>query len=232
VKRLLRSAAVQGLLAWLVSVYVNLTLRTMRWTYVNREVADRALAAERGGMALFWHGRIAFAMACREAMGAKPTKVMISLSRDGEFIAKAAERLGIPAIRGSAGRADRALSKGGATAVRHALSFIAEGGAVVMTPDGPRGPNQTLPLGPLEIARMAACQVWLAGLEGRPSLAFRSWDRAHLPLPFSRGCLVLEGPLFVDAHADADAMEATRAEWQARLRAVQARAEALLQAGR
>jgi lysophospholipid acyltransferase (LPLAT)-like uncharacterized protein len=158
-------------------------------------------------------------------MGAKPTRVMISLSRDGEFIAKAAERLGVPAIRGSAGPPDRILSKGGAAAFRQALSFIAAGGAVVMTPDGPRGPNQTLPAGPIELARVAACQVWLAGIAGRPVLAFRSWDRANIPLPFSRGCLVLDGPFFVAADVDAAALEVTRADWQARLRDVQARAE-------
>ena len=46
---------------------------------------------------------------------------MISLSRDGEFIARAAERLGFPPIRGSTGRGDRAADKGGAAAFREAL---------------------------------------------------------------------------------------------------------------
>ena len=32
-------------------------------------------------------------------LAGKPVRVMISLSRDGEFIAMAAERLGVPAIR-------------------------------------------------------------------------------------------------------------------------------------
>ena len=54
----------------------------------------------------------------------------------------------------------------------------------------------------------------------------KSWDQARIPLPFGRGCVVFEGPLSVPRDADADAVEATRADWQSRLNAAQARAEA------
>ena len=42
-----------------------------------------------GGVVLVWHGRIAFALVQRDYFGPKRRRVMISLSRDGEFIAKA-----------------------------------------------------------------------------------------------------------------------------------------------
>jgi lysophospholipid acyltransferase (LPLAT)-like uncharacterized protein len=230
-KDLLRSPVIQDVLAWLVWAYISLTMATMRWRIENFDAGRAAREEAPGGIVLFWHGRIAFAMVARKAMGAKPKRVMISLSRDGEFIAKAAERLGAPAIRGSTGRAGRSMVKGGAAAFRQALAFIESGGAVVMTPDGPRGPNQVLPLGPVQLAKMADCVVFIGGLAGRPAMAFDSWDKARLPLPFSRGCLVVEGPLRVAPDADDDQLEATRERWQALMRETQRKAEVILEGG-
>jgi lysophospholipid acyltransferase (LPLAT)-like uncharacterized protein len=224
VKRLLRAPAVQSLLAWLLIGYAALVRATMRWEFVNREGLEAALGRPEGGMGLFWHGRIAYAMVLKDLLGERPKRVMISLSRDGEFIAKAAERLGAPAIRGSTGRAGRSMVKGGAAAFRQALSFVGQGGAVLITPDGPRGPNQVLPIGPVALARAAGSQVFLTGAASRPALAFKSWDEARLPLPFSRGCLVIEGPFHVPADVDDKALEGIRADWQARMRDADRRA--------
>ncbi|MEO8926714.1 MAG: lysophospholipid acyltransferase family protein [Caulobacteraceae bacterium] len=225
---MLRSRAVQSLLAWLVAGYIELLITTVRWRFENRANADLAMASPEGLIALFWHGRIAQGMACRPLLAEKPRRVMISLSRDGEFIALAAERLRIPPIRGSAGRGEATLAKGGASAFRQALAFLESGGVMVLTPDGPRGPREILPSGPVQMARAAGCPTFLMSLAARPALALKSWDGARIPLPFARGQVVLEGPLGVAADADEDALEAARADWQRKMRAGQARAEALL----
>ncbi len=230
-KGLLRSPAAQSLLAWLTAAYVELLIATVRWRIDNRAAADLAVAAPEGLIALFWHGRIAQGMACRPLLGAKPRRVMISLSRDGEFIAMAAERLRIPTVRGSTGRGDGPLGKGGASAFRQALGFVKAGGVMILTPDGPRGPREVLPSGPARLARAAGCPVFLMSLAARPALVLDSWDRAAIPWPFARGQVVLEGPLQVAPDADEAAIEAARADWQDRMKAGQARAEALL-AGR
>jgi lysophospholipid acyltransferase (LPLAT)-like uncharacterized protein len=233
-KAWLRSAAGQGLLARLVAAYVELVIATLRWRYEN--VAEARLALERpeGLIALFWHGRIVPGIACRPLLGAKPRAVMISLSRDGGFIAKAAERLGIPTIRGSAGRPGEAGvgalggGKGGAAAFRQALDVLAGGGVMILTPDGPRGPARVMQAGPVLLARTSRRPAYLMGLAVRPALKFGSWDGGVLPLPFGRAALVVDGPLAVAADAGSPAVEAARADWQARLNAAQDRAQALL----
>jgi lysophospholipid acyltransferase (LPLAT)-like uncharacterized protein len=224
-KRFLRSDAVQSILAFLLSTYIGFTVATMRWRFENRAVADAAAALPKGAIACFWHGRIALAMGARAVLGAKPRRVLISLSRDGEFIAKAVKRLGFLAIRGSTGNSKE---KGGAAAFMEALRFIAGGGVILITPDGPRGPNEVMPNGPVLLARVAKTPVFLFGLAARPAAALSSWDRTRIPLPFSRGCVVFDGPLSAPATSDPAAIEACRAEWQARLIAAQARAEAIL----
>ena len=154
--------------------------------------------------------------------------MLISRSPDGELIAKAVRRLSFPAIRGSSGRQDMARTLRNSTAFRDAMRFIQEGGVVAITPDGPQGPPEQMPVGPVMMARVRGTPVFLFGLASRPALTLKSWDQTQVPLPFSRGCVVFDGPLLVTRDATVESMEATRAEWQARLNAAQARAEALL----
>ena len=230
-KGFLRSPVIQGFLGWLVAAYIELLIRTVRWRFDNRGPVDEVMSGPQGLIALFWHGRIAQGMACRPLLRAKPRRVMISLSPDGEFIAKAAARLKIPPVRGSSGREGRRLSKGGARAFREALAFIHEGGVMIITPDGPRGPREELPVGPVIMARAADCPVYIMSLAAAPAFTLGSWDRARIPLPFARGQVVLDGPLSAPATIDADLVEGTRLDWQQRMRAGQARAESLLAAG-
>ena len=99
-KTFVRTPWVQSALAWLVSAYLGATLATMRWRFENLAPLEATVAGE-GGVACFWHGRIALAVACRRVLKQKPRRVLISNSPDGELIAKIVERLSFPAIRGS-----------------------------------------------------------------------------------------------------------------------------------
>ena len=225
-KKFVRTPWVQSTLAWLVSIYLGATLATMRWRFENREVADAAVASPNGLIALFWHGRIALAVACRRVLKHKPRRVLISNSPDGELIAKIVSRLSFPAIRGSTTMDNRA-DRRSIGAFRDAVKFLDAGGAVAITPDGPRGPAEQMPPGPVMLARTRQTPVYLFGLAAHPTLKLKSWDKTQIPLPFGRACVVFEGPLFAPRDAEPEAL---RLEWQMRLIAAQARAEALLAA--
>jgi hypothetical protein len=218
------------MLAWLVSAYLNLALSTMRWRFENRAPADAAVASPAGVIGLFWHGRIALAVVCRRVLKGKPRRVMISASPDGEFIAKAVERLGFPAIRGSS-TTDSRRKRRGLEAALAAVRFIDEGGCVAITPDGPRGPHEEMPVGPVVLAKARETPVFLFGLAAQPTLTLRTWDKTKIPMPFARGVVVFDGPLRVASDVDGEQVEAVRLDWQRRLTAAQHRAEAIL-AGR
>ncbi|MHB8530663.1 MAG: lysophospholipid acyltransferase family protein [Caulobacteraceae bacterium] len=227
-KRVLALSIVQGLLGWLVWLYASVLIRTLRWRIDNPTTIETAVGSSEGAMALFWHGRLAHAIACLPLLRDKPRRVLISLSRDGEFIAAGARRLGIPAIRGSAEKAGPFAEKGGAAALRRSRRFIGEGGVLLVTPDGPRGPTEVIPRSQIQLARMAACPVFLLGLAAEPAVKLRSWDSMRLPLPFARARLALEGPLTIPAKLDPEGAETLRLDWQSRMRLAQARAEAAL----
>ena len=228
-KRVFRWGPVQSVLAFVLASYVQFVSATMRWTLLPSDEVYEALALPEGGMLFFWHGRIALGAVCRKVIRSRHLRVMISLSPDGEFITKAAARLGFPAIRGSTARRAGQHAKGGANAFVEALEVIAAGNGVIITPDGPRGPVEVMQAGPIMLAARAQTRVFLAGFAARPAITLKSWDRTRIPLPFSRGWAVVEGPLRVPPHADRAAIETVRLDWQARLVALEARAETMAQ---
>jgi len=61
--------------------------------------------------------------------------VMISRSRDGEYIASVFEHYGVEAARGSS-------TRGGSAALREMIRAARDGKGIVFTPDGPKGPNR------------------------------------------------------------------------------------------
>jgi lysophospholipid acyltransferase (LPLAT)-like uncharacterized protein len=153
----------------------------------------------------------------------------VSPSSDGQFIATALEMAGFPAIRvSSAKKGDSAKARAAVAAIREAVTWVSEGGALVITPDGPRGPNEIIAQGAAQIAKRSGQPVFLMGIAANPAMQADTWDKVMFALPFGRGSVVWEGPLYVPADADADTVQALLADWSARLSAATRRAEALV----
>ncbi len=225
-KSLFRSAALQSALAVLFAAYLRVTLKTIRWRQEGLAAAEAIWDAGGPVVVCFWHSRIALSPACWPLDRAQEPRALISLSADGEFIAKAMEKVGFPAIRGSASRrSDQTRAKGGAAAFRDVLRWLKAGNGIAITPDGPRGPAERMTDGPPMLARLARAPVLLVGLASRPCLTLNTWDRAVLPLPFTRGAIVWQGPLGASGQDD---LEALSGDWAARLGAATRAAEAAL----
>jgi lysophospholipid acyltransferase (LPLAT)-like uncharacterized protein len=228
-KALLRSAAVQNFLGWCLGAYIRLILATVRWRHENVECVEPVLAGDSGAIALFWHGRIPLCLATAPQWWRKNTKAMISPSADGQFIATALEMAGFPGIRiSTAKRGDAQKARQAVAALREAVNHVSGGGALVVTPDGPRGPGEVIAEGSLQIAKRSGQPVFLMGIAASPAAQMKTWDRIMWALPFGRGAVVWEGPLHVPRDADAAQIEALIGDWSARLSAATRKAEALV----
>jgi hypothetical protein len=226
VKALFRSAPVQWLLGLLLATYLAITLKTLRW---RREgMADAEAVWDAGGpvMVCFWHSRISLSPASWPLERAQEPRALISLSADGEIVAQAMERIGFPAIRGSAAKKRHQIrEKGGAAAFREIVRWLRDGNCIAIPPDGPRGPVEQMTDGPAMLARVAKAQVLFLGLATKPCITLNSWDKAVFPLPFARAVLIWQRQ--PDVTADDD-IEALRLAWTERLCAVTRAAEAAL----
>ena len=228
-KKLLRSDAVQAFLGWVLGTYIRLILNTVRWRHENVACVEPVLAGESGAIALFWHGRIPLCLATAPQWWRKRTRAFVSPSADGEFIAQALAMAGFPAIRvSSAKKGDSAKARQAVAAIREAVTWVAGGGALVVTPDGPRGPNEIIAPGALQIAKRSGQPVFLMGIAANPAFQADTWDKVMFGLPFGRGAVVWEGPLHVPADADDAAVAGLLADWSARLSAATRRAEVLV----
>jgi len=222
-KAFLRSDGVQAFLGWVLGTYLKLVLRTVRWRHENLACVEPVLADDATG-------RIPLCLATAPQWWRKRTRCLVSPSADGEFIAQALDMSGFPAIRASsAKKGDTAKARQAVAAIREATAWVKGGGALVVTPDGPRGPNEIIAAGSLQIARRSGQPVFLMGIAANPAWQLDStWDKVMFAAPFGRGAVVWEGPLYVPADAD-DALIATLIEdWSARLSAATREAERLV----
>lgn len=137
--------------------------------------------------------------------GKSKTNVMISRSKDGEIIARAAEIMGLKTVRGS-------ITRGGASATLELVNRIKKGDNGAITVDGPKGPNRVVKKGIIEIARMTGVPIvpitWYSPSKGY--IKFKTWDEFRFPL-FCRKMLMYYGePIYVDSNADDTEIENKR----------------------
>lgn len=229
-KKIARTSFGQALMVNLFTAYLKLVFATLRWT---REGEDKAEAvwndadSGRGAILCLWHKAIPISPHAWPKGRARPEmRVLISQSADGEFIAQAMEKFELYAIRGSSKKkSDPGKNKNGEVAFREMIAWVKGGGAVAITPDGPRGPAEVMQPGVAALARMTGAPPLLVGLAARPCIRLGTWDRTIVPLPFSRAAIVWDAPPPATRESDPDAL---LADWSARLSAVSARAEAVL----
>lgn len=226
-KALFRAPWFQALAGWLSAAWLGFCLNTTRWTFENREAAEAVWDEGGGVVVVFWHEAIALSPSAWDYDRGQEPRALISQSHDGEIIAQAIARLGIPPIRGSSGKARArggVKDKGGTEAFREILRWVKAGNCIAITPDGPRGPARELAEGAVLTARLTRAKVLMLGLAARPVIRLSTWDRGMAPLPFARGAVVY-GDVFVESGEDS---AAARAAWKARLDALADRAEALV----
>ncbi|HQN51282.1 MAG TPA: lysophospholipid acyltransferase family protein [Phenylobacterium sp.] len=228
-KKVLRSPGVQWFLGLILAGYLILIRRTTRWTHVGLEKVEPALKSDQGAVALFWHGRIPLCLGIGQIWWPKQKlRCLVSPSSDGEFIAQALARARFPAIRASsAKKGDSAKARAVVAAFREAMKWVSDGGVLIVTPDGPRGPNEVIASGSLQIAKRTGAPVYLMGLAAAPAIQLDTWDKVMVARPFGRGATVWEGPFHVPADADDARIDALIVEWSALLSQATRKAEVI-----
>ncbi|PXA81808.1 hypothetical protein DMC25_20430 [Caulobacter sp. D4A] len=229
--RPLRSPLVIKILSSIFAGYTRLVFATLRLTVEGQDKAEGVWAEGRtkgtGAILCLWHSRIPLSpLSWPQSPARQDMRALISLSNDGEFIARTMDKLGFPAIRGSsAKKSDLGKNKHGEQAFRDMIKWVKDGGGMAITPDGPRGPAEHMEKGTPTLARFTGAPVLFVGLAAKPCLRLGSWDQTMVPLPFAKAAMVWDGPTGAGRGDDPEALVA---EWEARLSAVTRRAEEIV----
>ncbi|MAW81817.1 MAG: hypothetical protein CMI63_16400 [Parvularcula sp.] len=226
-KRLFRSRPAMQAAAWLIGTYIGLVYATSRWTLQGYDHVEAALKDGKGVILAFWHGRLLMAAAVRKQTDAR-VFMLISAHRDGEIIAQGVSRFGVEFIRGSAANPKKpGKNKSGASAIAQMAAALRENAIVGFTPDGPRGPGETLKPGVIRLAQMSGAPIIPAAYSVSRGKRLSTWDRFLLAAPFSRGYYVAGAPITVPAEASGETLDRIRADVEAALIAVTREADAL-----
>ncbi|MFC7336359.1 lysophospholipid acyltransferase family protein [Haloferula chungangensis] len=184
---------------------------TLRFEYL-----DRCGIGKRGtfpGPVIYclWHNRIfTVPAAWRKLCGAdRRAVVLTSASHDGAMLARAVGVFGIGAVRGSS-------SRRGVAALVALRKAMREGLDICLTPDGPRGPRYVLQPGAVKLAEAGRAPIIPVHVEFSSAWKLKSWDRFHVPKPFSKVRVIFDEALAVPAELSESEFE----EWRLRIESV------------
>ncbi|NLN59262.1 MAG: lysophospholipid acyltransferase family protein [Deltaproteobacteria bacterium] len=160
-------------------VYCILALynKTLRFRFENEQVFLERL--RRGPVILAgWHQRLfcGFFLPRRYDL---TIPIMISRSRDGDFISGVVQHSGFLPVRGSS-------SRGGRKALGEMVEVVLKHGAGAHVLDGPTGPPREVKAGLLAMAQRTGASICPVYLVCEKYWTFNSWDRFMVPKPFSR----------------------------------------------
>ena len=141
----------------------------------------------------FWHRDIIPLLVNRRF---EHIAVIISPSRDGDFIAAPAKGAGYIPVRGSSSRkGSEALKRMVDLSVKHKLAI---------TPDGPRGPAQIAKDGVFQLAYLTKLPIYCVNVHKSNAWRFNSWDKLVFPKPFSKVTITYSDPIIVESKEQFD----------------------------
>jgi lysophospholipid acyltransferase (LPLAT)-like uncharacterized protein len=186
----------------LVALLFRLLMFSCRVVKVEGIEREREARAQGKGNIIYctWHQRISFMTYYRRS---RNVIVMISQSRDGEYVARMVEWIGIRSIRGS-------TTLGGTTALREIIKKIREGKDGGMLADGPLGPARVAKIGAVIMARNAKVPLVPVLWGADRCWSFNSWDRFLIPKPFARVVVYFGDPIWVPSTVKGKELEAYR----------------------
>lgn len=203
--------------------YLGLVRSTSRLITDPKDL-ESALLPHTPAIVALWHGQ--FLLSVRVRPPGFKLSIILARHGDAEVYAQAIAGEGVPLIRG-AGAAGRQKDKGGAQAMRLALTALKDGYSFGMTADMPPGPARRAGIGIVMISKHSGRPIIPLAVASRRYVALKTWSRMTINLPFGTIAAVYGKPIYVPRDADKEQLEAYRQQVEDELNRVTSRAYAL-----
>ena len=143
-----------------------------------------------------WHGKCLGVM---EHFRQRNYHVLISQSRDGDIISDISKNFGYNLFRGSSNR-------GGKEAMEKMYQFFSlnPSGKLVITPDGPTGPEHKVKPGAFLLAKNSLRPIVPVIVDAKNSWRFKNWHTFYFSKPFSKMHVVIGEPLYFEEDEGVD----------------------------
>ncbi|MBN2720976.1 MAG: lysophospholipid acyltransferase family protein [Proteobacteria bacterium] len=162
---------------------------TMRIRLEGMERLDSMQVSGQLGVLAFFHGRMFLLMT---SLRGRKVAGMVSLSRDGDAQARTMRSFGYEVARGSA-------SRGGVRGLIGLRRLMRQGYWPTLAVDGPKGPIHEVKPGAVYLAKKEKIPILPMTASASPCRILRkAWDHHLIPLPSSRGAVVIGEPVYFD----------------------------------
>ncbi len=193
--------------------FIRLISMTYRIRIIHPEIEQAIF--DRGEVPIYisWHQRffpgiVFFARRHR-------ISIMISKSKDGEFIARIVKVLGWTPVRGSSSRSG--VDKGGREALEELKMRALDGCTIGHIVDGPKGPFGVVKPGLLLIAQHSGMPILPAIVSAEKTWRTKGWDRYMLPKFFSRVIIRFDQEIYIPQGISGERFEELRRQIENRL---------------
>jgi 3-deoxy-D-manno-octulosonic-acid transferase len=175
-----------------------------------------------------WHGQFMMQPALHKTLSDIRASALLARHGDAEALGALLQAFNIDLVRG-AGAGERTKDvrykdRGGAYALRTALKLLKSGSTFCLTADVPPGPARKSGMGIVTLAQLSGRPIIPFAAATSRYVAFKSWSRMTVNLPFGKLAYVIGEPLFVPREAAEPELERLREEVEKALDRVTARA--------
>jgi lysophospholipid acyltransferase (LPLAT)-like uncharacterized protein len=181
---------------------LNVYAKTIRLTLENEDEIRNHVENNGRVILASWHQRF-FGGFYLPRIFNRPISIMISKSKDGNFIADVVQRIGWAPVRGSG-------SRGGKKALRVLVEEIKNSLLCGHIVDGPTGPARVIKPGLISLALHSGAAICPTYVFYERPWVFNSWDRFMIPKPFSRVNIRFDPLIFVPEDVDSELFEELR----------------------
>lgn len=166
---------------WLTGNLARIVTSLLFATYKVKIAGGQTLVEAAKGKLIIalWHDKLLLAPFLRKALRDAPLAVVVSNSRDGKLLASFVNtfRKTTPIFVAHDVRHGALLQM---------VDAIDEGKAILITPDGPRGPRHTVKPGIFFTQEKAGAQIIAMHWQASKAWQLNTWDRMQIPKPFAR----------------------------------------------
>jgi lysophospholipid acyltransferase (LPLAT)-like uncharacterized protein len=203
IKRFSKTSFGQKFIGFLFYLITKIIFLSIRWKFYNEDQKSNIFNVDNQYIFCCWHNRLFLGphLLPRNRI----INALQSSHSDGMITSIAFKYLGMNVILGSS-------MKGGMQAFRKMVKCIQNGESIAITPDGPKGPKETVKEGIIKLAQITGTPIVPLVWATKKFKLINSWDHFVIPFPFSKGIYTFGKPIYVDKKISENNFEILRLE--------------------
>ena len=203
IKRFSKTSFGQKLIGFLFYLITKISFLSIRWKYFNEDQKYNIFNVDNQYIFCCWHNRLFLGphLLPRNRI----INALQSSHSDGMITSIAFKYLGMNVILGSS-------MNGGMQAFRKMIKCIQNGESIAITPDGPKGPKETVKEGIIKLAQITGTPIVPLVWTTKKFKLINSWDHFVIPFPFSKGVYTFGEPIYIDKKINKKKFEISRLE--------------------